>query len=471
MTKKIISTGIAIGAIFMFSGCGSSDAPSAVSTGTGFYIDSAVSGVNYTCGSQEGTTDKDGTFTFDEGATCTFTLAGVELRVLAADALEDGVQVIEQNPRVAQLLQSLDIDGDPSNGITITPEIVEAIEAAGFDGIPTDDTEVQALVAAAEAAVETFTGSFVTVEEALEHVAETVAQVAAAEAVFNLPATYYELDADMYHDQTGMAVEHYEAKVLNMTETTFSMLDYVFSNGTFIPEDETGYDDGDDYVLQNGAWVVEKEDNLPASLSADKKIYVLDNGIHQLTFKSIRDMEGEIAKIEDSEIGVQMPAGAERTVMTHTVLQDVYGIDHKKTGNNGEDISTLKEVVSLHCGDRYFDHIDKEGLDMEGIAFNCDDAGKTSGTLVGVNYNDDYSEYDIIPNIGTWQIETLPGSNVQAIVSEVKPEYNDGDGGGLFAMKDGQVWQGWHEKAGDSGDFAVYNEVAYKAFEAKLKSL
>ena len=474
MTKKVITTSLVAGAMLTLIGCGggsggdtssvgTNPAPVAT-TGTGFYIDSAVSGVNYTCGSQEGTTGPDGSFTFDVDASCTFTLAGVELRSVDATALEDNVQIIEQNPKVAQLLQSLDIDGDPRTGITITKEVVAAIVAAGFDGIPTDDTEVQALVAAAEEAVETFTGGFVTEEAAVEHVTETVAQVAAGEAVFDLPVKFYEMEEEHY-GPTGQTI--YEAKLFGMTETKFSMAAYVFVNGTFITEDEAGYDNGDDYVLQNGAWVLENETSLAASLSEDKKTYILDNGIHQLTFKSIRDLEGETAYMDDSEIGVEMPAGAERTVLTHTVLQNVYGIDHIMHG----DISTLEEVVSLHCEGRYFDDIDKEGLDMEGVAFDCNDAGKTSGTLVGVNYSDDYSSYELIQDIGTWQITTLPGSDIRAIVTEVKPEYTEGGDSGLFAMKDGQVWQGWHDKAGDSGDFGVYNEVAFKAFEAHLKAI
>jgi len=89
-------------------------------TGKGYYVDSAVEGINYVCGSQEGVTDENGTFTFESDQNCTFSLAGLRLREINASSLEDNVSILEDNVTVAQLLQTLDSDGNASNGIQIS---------------------------------------------------------------------------------------------------------------------------------------------------------------------------------------------------------------------------------------------------------------------------------------------------------------------------------------------------------------
>ena len=90
--------------------------------GTGYYIDNAVEGVDYKCGKQEGTTDANGTFIFENGQNCIFKLGDLKLREVNASSLEDKVSVLEDNTTVAQLLQTLDKDGNASNGIQLVPE-------------------------------------------------------------------------------------------------------------------------------------------------------------------------------------------------------------------------------------------------------------------------------------------------------------------------------------------------------------
>ncbi len=81
MTKKIMLTTIAMSAVLALVGCGGgSDSSDSSEVGTAYYIDSAVSGVNYTCGSQKGITGIDGAFDFELGKSCTFYLGDIELR-------------------------------------------------------------------------------------------------------------------------------------------------------------------------------------------------------------------------------------------------------------------------------------------------------------------------------------------------------------------------------------------------------
>ncbi len=87
--------------------------------GKGYYVDAAVKGVNYQCGNQSGTTDINGTFRFQIGSNCNFTVGGVKLRDINASLLENNITILETNVTVAQLLQTLDSDGNASNGIQI----------------------------------------------------------------------------------------------------------------------------------------------------------------------------------------------------------------------------------------------------------------------------------------------------------------------------------------------------------------
>jgi len=128
--KKLV-VGSIVTATLLLVGCGSGsssnnnngnsiDTPTNTQKiGTGYYVDDAVNGVDYKCGSQEGVTDENGTFTFESGKNCTFSLGGLKLREVNASSLDNNVSILEDNTTVAQLLQTLDKDGNASNGIQI----------------------------------------------------------------------------------------------------------------------------------------------------------------------------------------------------------------------------------------------------------------------------------------------------------------------------------------------------------------
>lgn len=100
----------------MVSGCGGGSSDPEVDTGTGYYTDSAVSGVHYTCGSKSGVIGVDGSFTFEVGKDCTFTLGDITLRSVDADNLQDKVKIVEDRVELARMLQTLDKDGNSNNG-------------------------------------------------------------------------------------------------------------------------------------------------------------------------------------------------------------------------------------------------------------------------------------------------------------------------------------------------------------------
>ena len=177
-TSLVISSMAAIGlALTGCGGGGGGGSTSSTQTGTGYYVDSAVAGVNYTCGSQTGTTDKDGKFTFEQGQDCTFELAGITLKKVPSDNLVDNAKVVENNVSVARFLQSIDNDGDPSNGIQITEKtltvLTKALQEENIKTVPDDTIKLDTVVSHIEQEDDSFQGHVVTEEEAQKHLQST----------------------------------------------------------------------------------------------------------------------------------------------------------------------------------------------------------------------------------------------------------------------------------------------------------
>jgi hypothetical protein len=105
---------------------------------TGYFVDSAVAGVAYTCGAFSGVTDANGAFNYEASSTCTFKVGGITLGSVAASALLTSVNLVsgavdETNPTVnniTRFLMSLDTDNDPSNGIQIATSVGTALSSA-----------------------------------------------------------------------------------------------------------------------------------------------------------------------------------------------------------------------------------------------------------------------------------------------------------------------------------------------------
>jgi hypothetical protein len=180
--NKFNLLGLSVVIIGLLVGCGSSDTSITgagdVQTGTGYYVDSAVQGVDYECGTKSGTTDEDGKFTFEVGKECSFLVAGVPLRTTKADDLVDGVKVLEGNPDVQRFLQSIDNDNNASNGIQIDPKILEVLTQALVEHnstgkVPTN-TALDSVVTRVRDDVDTFEGVVKTPEQVAEHFAQTL---------------------------------------------------------------------------------------------------------------------------------------------------------------------------------------------------------------------------------------------------------------------------------------------------------
>ncbi len=168
--KKLL---LGVTMLALITGCAGGGGGSTATTGTGYYLDSAVGGVEYQCGTQSGITGSDGNFTFEVGQNCTFKIGDITLRVVDSSDLQNQVKVVEDNIQVAQLLQTLDCDGNASNGITLLPEVIAAIKGALINALPDSEQKLSQIYNTA-AGVPNFNGKIVPQEEAQSHLALTL---------------------------------------------------------------------------------------------------------------------------------------------------------------------------------------------------------------------------------------------------------------------------------------------------------
>ncbi|MFQ3312977.1 MAG: hypothetical protein ACI9VO_001681 [Colwellia sp.] len=96
-------------------------------TYTGIFLDSAVAGLNYKTPSQSGQTNELGEFNFQNDETIIFSIGGIDLPSTVASLYLTPLSLYQTQDinqievvNLLRLLQSLDLDGDTSNGIEIT---------------------------------------------------------------------------------------------------------------------------------------------------------------------------------------------------------------------------------------------------------------------------------------------------------------------------------------------------------------
>jgi hypothetical protein len=160
-----------------------------VAVQTGVFIDSAVAGVTYRTvpGNFSGTTTATGQYQFAEGDTVTFSIGDIEFPSVVAKGVVTPVDMAPGNnaesqivKNIAVLLQSLDADGDPSNGITIpATAAAAAIQTVTFDQSASGfSSQILSLVQHADS-----NRTVVPESTAVAHLQESLAQVNASALV------------------------------------------------------------------------------------------------------------------------------------------------------------------------------------------------------------------------------------------------------------------------------------------------
>jgi len=190
-----LALGSIIVTIALLDGCGggsgstssdTSSAPTSIPTsntnntainkdiGTGYYVDEAVEGVDFICGKQEGITDYNGMFRFEHGEGCHFKLGYLNLRDINGSNLEDNISILEDNISVAKLLQTIDKDGNATNGIQILKDTAKILKESNIDSIPQDDALLDTIRENIKAQYQDeYNGTVVTTEDAKAHIERT----------------------------------------------------------------------------------------------------------------------------------------------------------------------------------------------------------------------------------------------------------------------------------------------------------
>ena len=136
------STLLAFSFLLLLNACGGGGGNSTTETvSTGVFIDSPVEGLQYETATQSGTTNSLGEFDYLPGETITFSIGGILLGSTTAGPVVTPLSLVPgatsaTNPvvtNIVRLLLSLDSDGDPDNGITISSDVTTAANDLAVD--------------------------------------------------------------------------------------------------------------------------------------------------------------------------------------------------------------------------------------------------------------------------------------------------------------------------------------------------
>ncbi|CAB1080689.1 hypothetical protein D1AOALGA4SA_8368 [Olavius algarvensis Delta 1 endosymbiont] len=146
LTHAIVAKVVAIVAAagIIWTGCGGgggsngSTSPTVIS---GTFVDSPVKGLAYETASQSGLTDEKGTFKYIAGETVAFYIGDIALGESAAKETITPIDLVagavdETDPTVTNIcrfLLSLDHDGNPDNGINLSPQTRQEAEFRNID--------------------------------------------------------------------------------------------------------------------------------------------------------------------------------------------------------------------------------------------------------------------------------------------------------------------------------------------------
>ena len=171
---------------------------------TGAFVDAPVCGLHYSSPSWSGVTEADGIFNYQEGEPVTFSVGDIVLGTTSAKRFVTPVDLVQDAENqmhpcvvnICRFLQSLDDDGNPENGITISPELSGALIGYRVDfSDPAFDQNPEVLRLFDECNAEGLfphQRNLVTAEDALAHFEQClveVEEILAEDAVFTAKIT------------------------------------------------------------------------------------------------------------------------------------------------------------------------------------------------------------------------------------------------------------------------------------------
>lgn len=414
----------------------------------------------------------------EQGATAVDTVDG-SLSVIASDTVDTsalGTYVVAYNVADAagnaatevtrtvvvadQVAPVITLNGEPSVSILVDADYEDAGATASDDGDAslTVVSDLNTVLDVSTPGTYTITYNVADAQgNAADPVTRTINVISGI--AFNLPESLYQLDV---YENSGNDTYEYDAQEMRFnSDGTFVNLDSEFIAGQFY---ENTFQADDDFVLKNGEWVKDDASSWSLVLSELDTIATLDDR-YQLTITNRTDVSGESVELDGLIAPVVMPAGSEKTGINVSTLETQYEIDRRsETHGNTQNVyyQSLSEVIENQCENRFFNYVDSPNF--YGISFTCGEENQTSGTLTGVA---GYGVY--VPNVGTWELVTLPDSTIPAVITYIDPDQltpgsEDSVDNIMYAMFGDEVWKGQEvSTAGRSFSFDTYNQTAFNA--------
>jgi hypothetical protein len=290
---------VSVVATLVLSGCGGgggSDDDATNPTNTtaqGRFIDAPVEGLSYTSGDITGVTDSNGTFTYEVGSTVVFRVSNIEIGSVmgaetitpldlvpnAADETDDTVV------NILRFLQSLDTDGDPENGVTISATVqnTQTNETIDFNQTVSDFETDPALVTWLAALP-------------LEEIGNDRDLVAAIDALFHFRVTLASLE-----EQTDLE---------ELTEISLSEVDALISTGVWRTKVDFSFEAETQFTFGNQSYVIDTSADIESTdiiaitditSTSQTQLSCYVNGPETLTFEDIADVEEEFCDDQTAE--------------------------------------------------------------------------------------------------------------------------------------------------------------------------
>lgn len=398
-------------------------------TETGVFLDSAVAGIGYRTETQSGVTNAAGEYDYLPGESVTFFIGDLEFPPVTASGVVTPADIGGEASSVTainimQILQTLDQDGDPSNGIRIHPGAEAAFTGvgAGLDVTSaTFDNEVATTLNNLNGGL-----TLVSEEAALAHFAETQTQQLIGSWLYSeghgkrnilsfIDESHYILfheHADTEGGQQAAGSAEYGTFNWDLASGTFDIdvisasdedggLDDGTGSGSFqvsLSGDALTFDeefafirivnDSNDLV---GGWRLDEEDidniNILTILSASEYAIVHTN--------NLESYQGQQEQALSGEFGSYRFSGGEFTVQSASVDTDGPGGLYDASGSHFSGTLTVTPGVSLEFG------------------AGSDDAFTLQALVPGerdINLNGTWSvteSYDVCPNELTVDYSTL----------------------------------------------------------------
>jgi len=266
MIKKLFLTT----ATLLLIGCGGGGSTTAsdgtksttlVKKFTGYYIDSPIVGVQYSCNTLSGYTGEKGEFYFYKGDSCKFSLNGVNFREVNANELNrDKVKIFEFKLSNARVLQTLDTNRSDDK-IKLSKASKECLKEVFDTAIPESvtDAEISKLYDCLHSKDNSYNGKAVTEDEAQEHIKETKSKYDTTAPIITLNGkekvtleagdTFIDLGASAIDDIDGDVNVTVSGEVKNRTVGNYTLTyTAVDKAGNKATKNSSRYNTTNDYI-------------------------------------------------------------------------------------------------------------------------------------------------------------------------------------------------------------------------------